>query len=195
MKVIAITGGIASGKSTVKSIINKVGYKVIDSDELAHQILFEPDVIKKLVDNFGISIINEGIIERKRLGDIIFNDPKKLLITNEIIHPRVKALIRNALEIYKDEEMIFVDVPLLFEIKMEEDFQYVIVVYINEKLQLTRLMKRDNIEERYAKIKMSHQIPLSEKVKRADFIINNEGSRLQTENQVLDLLGRLKNEI
>ena len=195
MKLVAITGGIASGKSTVKQFIIEAGYKVIDSDEIAHQVLREPLVIDELVKYFGTSIIENKEIVRRRLGEVVFNDKEKLAITNQIIHPRVKELIKEELHLLKDEKIVFVDVPLLFEAKMDKEFKFIDVVYISEEEQLLRLKKRDQISSEFAITKMSHQIPLHEKITKASFVINNEGSLEETKKQVDELLRRLTNEI
>lgn len=195
MKVIGITGGIASGKSTVSAIIKEAGFKIIDSDKIAHELLSEKEIIKKIVNHFGETILIDEKINRAQLAKLIFNNQEALDLLNSIMHPLVKAKISLLLLELKDEEIVFVDVPLLYEAHMENDFWRIIVVYISEELQIKRLMKRDNISRDYAKLKISRQLAMDEKSKRADFIINNEGDIQKTKLQVNELIRRLKNEI
>ncbi|MDD4212171.1 MAG: dephospho-CoA kinase [Bacilli bacterium] len=195
MKIIGITGGIASGKTTVDKMIRKAGYVVIDSDELAHETLLEPTVIKTLVATFGSSIMENDQVNRKVLGEIIFSSPAKQQQLNRIIHPLVKNRIKQEIRLIPNEQIVFVDVPLLYEANMEHDFHKIVVVHIPEKLQIERLMQRDDITQNYAIAKMSRQMSIDEKVKHADFLINNEGSYEDTQRQVEAMIRRIKDEI
>ncbi len=195
MKVIGITGGIASGKTTVDQMILKEGYKVIDSDKIAHELLKEPSVISKLIETFGSEIVENGSVNRKQLGELTFRYPAKLQQLNSIVHPLVKMRIKEELARNPLEQLIFVDVPLLYEAHMEREFDYVIVIYIPEKLQLERLMKRDDITSEYAITKMSRQLSIEEKITKADFIVYNDGTLEATLEQVHRIIRRIKDEI
>lgn len=195
MKVIGITGGIASGKTTVDQMIIKLGYKVIDSDEIAHELLRKQAIISKLSLLFGQEILEDGHIDRKRLGELTYHSPAKLSQLNSIIHPLVREQIKKELAKYPLEQLVFVDVPLLFEANMEHDFDYIMVVYIPEKLQLERLMTRDAITSQYAITKMSRQLSIEEKITKADFIVYNDGTLEATSKQVETIIRRIKDEI
>jgi len=195
VKLIGITGGIASGKTTVDKMVRKAGYKVIDSDSIAHEILLDPAVIKTVAATFGSSVIENDQVNRKALGELIFMSPAKQQQLNRIIHPLVKERIKQDIQKMPNEQIVFVDVPLLYEANMERDFDQIIVVYISEKLQLERLIGRDDITMNYAIAKMNRQMSIEDKIRQADFLINNEGSYEHTEQQVKDIIRRIKDEI
>jgi|SRR5690554_4535737 len=195
MKVIGITGGIASGKSVVANVIKRHNYSVIDADVISHALMKESKIIAKVQKTFGDEIIENGKVNRAKLGKIVFDDPSLRLKLEAIIHPRVKKEIKKELKKHKDEKFVFVVVPLLYEANMENMMDKVILVYVDEQTQRTRLMKRDKIDFGYALDKINSQIPLSKKVPLADYIINNEGEIHGTEEQVLSFLKEIENEI
>lgn len=194
MKVIGITGGIASGKSLVTKALIDGGYYVIDTDIIAHELLKDSNVIGELIRTFGEQVYADGAINRKVLGAIIFEDKNKQKKLNNIIHPLVIKEVERLLSL-TNRKIVFVDVPLLFESGMDELMDAVIVVAVNPKTQLERLCKRDNISKEYAKKKINMQMPLTEKMKLADYIIDNNESIEDTLNQLEAILRRLKNEI
>ena len=159
---------------------------------IARAQLQKPEVITKLRAAFGKEIIQDEQINRRVLGKIIFQDEQKRQILNQILHPliiqEIKHLIKDA------KELVFVDVPLLYEAKMEALFDKIIVVWINRDQQLKRLMKRDRISEAYALLKINSQDDLESKKARADFVIDNNGRPTHTQFQVEQILRRLKNE-
>lgn len=185
----ALTGGIASGKSMVSRMFHELGAHVIDADIVARQVI-EPEqpAWKEIVAHFGQDILlGTGYIDRKKLGKIVFNQPEKLRILEYIIHPRViEAINRQEQCIRKtdNERVILVDVPLLIEASMHTNYLTILVVYVSEEIQLKRLMDRDNISEQIARQRIAAQMPLSEKVKYATHVINNDGTIEQTRKQV-----------
>lgn len=195
MRVIGITGGIASGKSLVADILKSKNYPVIESDKIVHDLLETPKMISKIASTFGDDFVKNNKVDREKLGKLIFNDPKEQKKLNAIIHPKVRKIIKDELKKYKNENIVFVDVPLLYEAKMEDMMDKVLVVYVEEQTQIERLMNRDNIPWDYAVAKIQSQIPLKVKFQMADFIINNEGTKQGTEEQVNSFLRELKNEI
>lgn len=195
MKLIGITGGIASGKTLVTNKIRENNYTVIDADEISRELLEEPKIIDKLKTIFGDKIIENEKINRKSLGEIVFEDEELRIKLESIIHPKVKKIIKKELKKYKNEKIVFVDVPLLYEANMEGMMDKVVVVYVDEQTQRARLMKRDKIDFGFALQKINSQIPLSEKFQVADYIINNDGEIHGTEEQVLSFLKELENEI
>lgn len=194
MKVIGITGGIATGKSTITKRLKDLGYKIIDCDEIAHQVADKLEVIKKVRVTFGDHAIVNGKLNRKVLGEIIFNNPIFQEKLNDIIHPLVIKEVKRQLKLI-NEDIVFVDVPLLYEAKMESLMDKVIVVYIPEEIQLQRLIKRDQIDDSYAYKKIRSQMPISIKAKLADYLINNENNVNDTLKQLDEILRRIKSEV
>lgn len=194
MKTIGITGGIASGKSYVTSQLIKEGYTVIDCDEISHNLLKEEIVKKRLLKEFGNGIFENTNISRIKLGNRVFNNPEELQILNSIIHPLVIEEVKEKIREFNGE-ILFVDAPLLYEIGLDEIMDAVIVVYVNYKTQVDRLMNRDGIDLSTAKHKISLQMPLIEKTKKADYIIDNSSSFAETNVEIKNILRRIKNEV
>lgn len=194
MKVVGITGGIATGKSTVKQAIIKQGYQIIDCDEIVHQLLEKTTVINEIGKLFGSDVISEGKVNRPKLGQIIFNDKQEQLRLNNLIHPLVIEEIKKKLNTL-NENLVFIDIPLLFEAHLEYLVDKIIVVYVNESLQVKRLMKRDNISYEFALLKIKSQMPIDDKAKLADYIINNEKDIDNTITQLNEIIRRIKNEV
>jgi dephospho-CoA kinase len=199
MKKIGITGGIASGKSTIKEMLVRMNFHVIDSDQIAASML---DVgtpqYHKVISYFGEGILNPNkTINRKILGDIIFHDFSKKETLNRIIHPEVRKIIQIELDHFErlGELLIFIDVPLLYEAQFEDMFHKVILVYVDENIQLNRLMHRDKIPMDYALTKISSQMSLKEKKKRADYTIDNSFSIIETKKQLMQVLDRIDQEV
>lgn len=196
-KIIGLTGGIATGKSTVSNIIKKY-FTVIDADKIAKNIV-EPNMkgYNKVIEYFGENILlpNKDI-DRDKLGKIIFNSKRERVKLNEILHPIIISTIKKELEDKKDEKYIFLDIPLLFEtiesLKENGIFFYEIwLVYSNRDIQIQRLIKRDNIDMSLAIKKIDSQMSLEEKKSISDKIIyNNEGLEelnIKVNNLLLEL--------
>ena len=194
MKVIGITGGIATGKTSVTQEIKDMGYKVIDCDKISHQLLEDNEVINAIESLFGPDYVIDGKVNRQALGKLIFNNQDEQLKINKLIHPLVIAQVTNELASL-NEELVFVDCPLLYEAKMDYLMDKVIVIYINQDLQVQRLMKRDKISLDYALKKVNSQMTIYEKVELADYLINNESEFEGTKQQLLDIIRRIRNEI
>ncbi len=195
-KVVGLTGGIASGKSTVSHIFRSLGAQVIDADILARQVV-EPGkpAWQEIVNFFGREILlPDGSIDRKKLGAIVFQDPAKREVLNRIVHPRVfeeeKRLYQDLRRQYP-EALIIVDAALLIESGSYKRFHKLIVVYVDEQTQLHRLMLRDGISAEEAWVRIRSQMPLSEKVKYANYIIDNRGSLEETRRQVEEVYKKL----
>ncbi len=188
MKWIGLTGGIATGKSTVANLFQKKGIPVIDADVIAHRALVASSpVFAELIATFGQNIVgSDGNIDRKLLGQKIFQDSKARLRLDSIVHP----FVRNQVAIEKQKliqngtPMAIYDIPLLFEKKMQGDFDLVVVVSCDLKIQKDRLMKRNSLSSQEANQRMAAQLPLSEKTKRADHVIDNSGTLVDLEKQV-----------
>lgn len=190
--IIGLTGSIASGKSLVTNYLLENNYKVIDSDKISHEVLLLEDVKQKLIDYFGYNIIKDNKIDRKQLGSIIFNNKEKKELLQSIVFPHILNEINNQIKIYKSEEILFLDAPLLIEYNLLYLVDKVIVVNIDRDIQIERLMKRDNIDYDYAVSKINSQLSLEEKIKHADFIVDNNLSIDNTINQIKNILKQLE---
>ncbi|MDR9791626.1 MAG: dephospho-CoA kinase [Bacillaceae bacterium] len=190
--IIGLTGGIASGKSTVSEMLKKRGIPVIDADLIAREVV---EVGKKayteIVNAFGKEILNEDLtINRARLGSIVFQNEDKRKKLNSIVHPEVRLEMKRRQEqlISEGAKAVVLDIPLLFESNLKHLVDKVIVVYTGEKNQLERLMKRNNFSKEEALSRINAQMPLKEKVKFADAVINNDGTLEETEQQLENIL-------
>ncbi len=193
--VIGLTGGIASGKSTISSILKAVGWPVIDADLIARQIVM-PDSkgLEQIVNRFGPQMLNsDGTLDRKKLGKTVFDDPKKLSDLDKIEHPLIQEAIDSQLDEFKKQHLpvVVLDVPLLFETGMDEECDLTVLAVVDQATQLKRLMKRDQISKMDAVKKISSQMSLKEKMQRADVIIDNNGTLEQTRSQVAELVDRV----
>lgn len=180
LKKYAITGGIASGKSTFCHIIKAMSLPFVDCDALVHES-YQPGglVFEAVVKHFGTEILNDfGQVDRKRLGQIIFTNPELKLELEKLTHPIVIDLVNEQVKAFEESgaSCVFVDVPLLFENALESDYDASILIDTEETLQLERLMKRNKFSESEALHRIKAQLPLAEKRKRATFIINNNST-------------------
>ncbi|WP_319524789.1 dephospho-CoA kinase [uncultured Desulfosarcina sp.] len=197
MIVAGLTGGIATGKSTVSNFLSDAGARIIDADKIAREVV-EPGTpaYDEICSFFGEEILQpDGDIDRERLGDIIFNDSDKKKRLDAIVHPRVferSAALIAEIAAREPDAVVILDIPLLLEANMDRDLAEVIVVYVPEALQLQRLMARDGIDEKAAMARIRSQIPIEEKRKRATCIIDNSGSRSACRQQALKILDRLR---
>jgi len=189
-KVIGLTGGIASGKSTVANMIRNLKLPLIDSDQIARDVMLHHHVIKELKNAFGEEIFDdEGKLSRKTLARIIYSDDDKRTKLNNIVHPLVREEILKQLQsIYKDVDLVFVDVPLLFESGFDQLMDEIIVVYVPKDVQLDRLIRRDHIKEEYAHQKINAQEDLEVKKNKADYVIDNRHSVEYTNKQLHQVL-------
>ena len=173
-KVIGITGSIGSGKSTVSRHLTNMGYYVIDCDKISHSVLRDNAKAKEEITNeFGTDIIDQdGYISRKKLGSIIFKDKDKRIKLNGILHPKIKEEVKKEIK-ESNNQIVFLDCPLLFETDFVELCDYKVVVYVDMDSQIRRIMARDNITFPEALNKINAQMPLKEKVELADYVIDN----------------------
>ena len=185
-----ITGSIASGKSTVVNLLKERGFSVIDADMIAHEQL---EICKReIIEVFGEQILDEaGKIDRKKLGAIVFNEPKKLKNLEQILHPKIKAeIFFKASQLECLGQVYFVDIPLFFEKKERyAEFKNVAVIYAPKELLLSRLMSRNGLSLNEAKARVELQMDIEQKKKMAKFVIDNSNDR---ENLKLELEKFLK---
>lgn len=174
--IIGLTGGIASGKSTVSKYLAEKGYKVYDADKIAKDISDKKSVQEEIIFNFGNKILDEnGNVDRKKLKTIVFENKDKLNKLNGIIHPKVIDFYRNLKEKNTDEILIF-DVPLLFESGIDKFCDKILVVISDYEIQLNRIVERDKIDRDLASKIIKSQISNEERIKKADIIIENNSS-------------------
>lgn len=188
-KVIGLTGGIATGKSTVSSYLKKKGYFIVDADMIAHDALMKGKKPYELVCAHFPSVVEEGEINRRALGKIVFHDQKEKDILESYVLPYVREEIEK--EIEKHEEVIL-DVPLLFEKQYDILCDFIIVVSCSYEIQLKRLMERNHFSKEEAHARIMSQMSLAEKEKRADYIIHNDGNLEELYKQVDDVIREVK---
>jgi dephospho-CoA kinase len=195
--LLAVTGGIATGKSTVSRILKELGAPLIDFDLLARQVV-EPrkPAWKEIVEYFGEEVVQEdGRIDRKRLSEIVFQDVEKRRKLESLTHPRIfEEFHRQVKEIAsKDPDAIIqAGIPLLIELDLQPRFDKVLLVYAPRETQIDRLMKRDRISREAAMNILRAQMPIDEKLRLADFVIHNDGSLEETRRQVEAVWQELK---
>lgn len=188
---VAIAGNIASGKSCVESILASKGYSVYDTDFIAHDILATSYKVRETFKNFDI-LNFKGEISREKLGKVVFSNPEMKKKLEDIIHPEVRNELNKIFDLSKTDEIVFVSVPLLFEAHFEDMFDKSILVMTDNKIRLERLMKRNNLSEEDAQLRINSQMPQEEKVKKVDFVIKNNSSLENLELEIDNLLNQLK---
>jgi dephospho-CoA kinase len=192
--IIGLTGGIASGKSTVSSLLAQKGFTVVDADLAARKVVEpgEPAYLK-IVETFGQDILNkEGTLDRAALGSIIFHNEERRKELNGIVHPAVRAemLAEKEKAFENGKQTVVMDIPLLFESNLTWMVEKTVVVYVDRDTQLSRLMLRNGLTEEEAKARVNSQMSLDEKRKLADAVLDNRGTIDETGVQLDDLLVR-----
>lgn len=194
MKVIGLTGGIASGKSTVSNVLKGKDIPIIDADLIARDIVKEESVIKSIVEQFGNFVLqDDGTLNRKLLAQIVFKDDGKLKKLNGITHPRIKRIVRENINDYSINgyKYCIVDAALLIEAGFTDLVDLIILVYVDKDTQLQRLMKRDSLTHKEANDRMKTQMPFEEKKKYAKYIIDNSGDLEYTKEQIHIILDEI----
>ena len=190
--IIGLTGGIASGKSTIANMLKNEGITVIDADVESRLAVEQgEEAYDHIVNHFSKSILLEdGSINRAKLGEIIFNNKEERMKLNEIVHPAVRKRMLQKKESAKNngEAIIIMDIPLLFESKFTELVDKTLLVFVDEDIQLQRLMERNHYSKQEALARIHSQMPLAEKKRLADVVIDNNGSLEQTELQLKNVL-------
>ena len=197
MLIVGLTGGVASGKSTISNILREEGAYLIDADQIARDLVrpYTP-TWHELIKTFGEEILQpDGSIHRKKLAAIVFSNPEKRSLLNRILHPRIKEETQRRLKEIgqKDPEaVVVIDAALLVETGDYREMDRVIVVYSTQAQQIERLRERDRASEEEALRIVSAQMPLGEKLKVADFVIRNEGSLEETRQKTQEVFQELR---
>lgn len=190
--IIGLTGSIASGKSTVAKMIESYGLPIVDADVVARQVV-EPGTptLNKIAEAFGPEVIaHDGSMDRAKVGSIIFHNEEMRKTLNGIIHPAIREeMLRQRDEFISfGEKNIFMDIPLLFESKLEHFVEKIIVVSVKKEVQLQRLMERNGYSEDEANARIATQIPVKEKEQLADAVIHNNCTLEDTAIQLQNIL-------
>jgi len=197
--ILGVTGGIASGKSTIADMLRELGAPVIDFDLLAREVV-EPGepAWKEIIHYFGNGILLENrSLDRKKLSETVFHDPEKRRKLESMTHPRIMNLFLKRVNQYEENDsgpIIQAVIPLLFEAHLQKLVHKVLVVYIPREMQVERLTKRDHITREQAERILEAQLPIEEKLEQADFVIHNEKGLKETRSQVKKLWETLKIE-
>ena len=188
--IVGLTGGIGTGKSTVSRKLRERGYPVIDLDVISREVIEYPEVIDELVRNFGNEILEnqnnisgKKSISRNKLRQTVFKEEKKVSVLNSIMHPPIVEEMRRQVENFKKNyKTVFVEVQLLFEAKLEKEFDLTVLVYADKKTQLERVLKRDGRKEEEVQQIINAQMDMTEKRRLSNYIIENNG-----DSEMLDL--------
>lgn len=188
--IVGLTGGIGTGKSTVSRKLRERGYPVIDLDVISREVIEYPEVIDELVRNFGNEILEnqnntsgKKSISRNKLRQTVFKEEKKVSVLNSIMHPPIVEEMRRQIEkLRKSYKTVFVEVQLLFEAKLEKEFDIIVLVYADKKTQLERVLKRDGRSEGEVQQIINAQMDMTEKRRLSNYIIENNGN-----SEMLDL--------
>jgi len=189
--IIGLTGGIVSGKSTVALMFKDLGAKIVDADKLGHSVILpHKPAWEKIVKIFGKDVLqNDLTIDREKLGKIVFANQPFLKKLNEITHPEITKIIKKEIDsvknkTYNQKKILIIDAALIYEAKIDRLMEKIIVVYIDEDEQIKRLIKRNNLSKDEALQRIKSQMPMKEKVKMADYVIDNSNSLDKTKKQV-----------
>ena len=190
--IIGLTGSIASGKSTVSSMLREMGFPIIDADLVARIVVEKGTAtLEKIKETFGTEIIyQDGTLNREVLGTLIFSNPSKRKQLNDIIHPAIRAemLAQKERLVQEGQPVIIMDIPLLFESRLQSFVDKILVVTVSEHKQLERLMDRNGFTQEEAKLRIQSQLPLSVKEEGADAVIYNNGTLEETKQQLIKIL-------
>jgi dephospho-CoA kinase len=188
VKIIGLTGGIATGKSIVASVFRELGAIILDADVIARLVVLpHQPAWEDSVEFFGPQVVNEDeSLNRAKIGEIVYNNPDSLKELNRITHPRIMQYYKDEMRRIKLEQpdaIVILEVPLLYETNMDKLCQQVVVVCVDRETQIKRLMERDKMSYEDAVRRINAQMPMDEKVRRADFVIDNRGSMEETKEK------------
>ena len=194
--IVGLTGGIASGKSTVSNILKKFDIYIADADKIAKDLGNREDVIKEIQEKISKDILDDkNNIDRAKLKNIVFSDKTKLKVLNSIFHPKIKEELKKIKLNSSKNDIIIFDVPLLFETDIYKMCDKNILVYVDEEIQIQRLILRDKITRELAKKIIDSQMSLGEKKLKSDILIENNGTISELEEKIEIIYKNILNEI
>ncbi len=183
--LIGLTGNIASGKSSVGKLLKENGLPVIEADRIGWEILERKEIIQEILDVFG-NILKDGKVDRKKLGNIVFSNKRKLKIFNALVHPPLLQKLKREID-KRSGKVIVVNAALIFEWEIEHWFDKIILVTSEKKKRIDRLLK-NNLTRKEAIQRINSQMDEKEKIKKSDFIIENNGTKTQLKEKILSIL-------
>ncbi|MNM00192.1 Dephospho-CoA kinase [compost metagenome] len=194
--IMGLTGGIASGKSTVSALLVSKGARLVDADAIAREIMLPGhEVLASVAEFFGAEVLQpDGTLNRSKLGDIVFRDPEARKTLNGLTHPVIRRITRERMEAFEREDasrLTVVDIPLLYETEQEDLFEKILVVYVPREVQIQRLIARNGLTEEQARARLDSQMDIEVKRAKADYVIDNSGDPAETEKQIEQLMDRL----
>ncbi|CAM2966050.1 dephospho-CoA kinase [Salinicoccus roseus] len=192
--VIGLTGGIASGKSTASDYIRSKGYPVLDADTYAKKATAKGGpAYQGIINHFGAELLqDDGEIDRRKLGAIVFNDDGERKVLNQLVHPEVRRMMDADKDRLAEEGHVFLDIPLLFENGLDRQCDITLTVYVDQETQIERLMERNGFSHSEALSRINSQMPLSEKRDRSDEVLDNSGSKNELYAQIEDFLANIE---
>lgn len=195
MKWIGLTGGIASGKTTVANMFRELGVPVVDADRLSHLALSRNK--DKITTYFGRDILNEeGEVNRRKLGEIVFDNPKKLKSLEALVHPFVQKKVEEKKRLFEvaGHKLAIYDVPLLFENDLQAAFDEVILVYVPEEVSKERLMQRNDLTDKQAQMRLQSQMSIEKKKELSQVVFDNQGDKDELRTQINEYFQKFKTE-
>lgn len=189
-KILGLTGGIACGKSTISAYLKEFGLPVIDADECSRAVVEKGSIgLEKLTEIFGSKILeNDGTLNRKTLGQIVFSDSEQLSLLNSVMEPLIREEISRRLNQENNADLVVLDAPLLIEQHYDKICDFIMTIDVSKKIQLERLIERDNLSEDEAKSRIESQLSSRERNGFADVVIDSSGTVEQTRKQVIKWL-------
>lgn len=197
MLTVGLTGGIATGKSTVSALLRQAGFPIVDADIVAREVV-EPGTptLEKIKLAFGPGIIDNGVLDRRKLGQIVFEDGAQLKKLNDIMQPAISSAMADKINFWRLQNVpiLVLDVPLLFERDYDKNksVDKIIVVTASKEIQLFRLENRDQLSNMEARNRVKAQLPMTQKIARADYVIDNNGRIEELQEQVAVLIKKIK---
>lgn len=188
---IGLTGGIASGKSTVSAYLASLGLEIVDADIIAREVLvLYPEILEYLKETYGDRVFRGGVLDRRALGQIIFQDEAKKKAYLSVIMPRIISEVKKRLN-STEKSFVVLDAALLFEEGLEKEVDVTVTVFLPFEVQLERLLHRDGLSREEAVQRIRNQMPLSEKIQKSDYVVDNSGSIEETKKQMNEILKSL----
>ncbi len=195
--IVGLTGGVGSGKTEATLFLRKKGFTVIDADEISHSIT-QPGMsgYQKILKIFGNGVLNSGSeIDRKKLGELVFNDETKRKQLESILHPLILTEIQTQIAAHQDESIIFVSIPLLIETGSFKGMNCSLLIYAPQDIQLQRLITHRKLPREYAEKILAAQIPIKNKQQRVDYVVDNSGTLEELHNNLEKALKKLCDQI